>query len=144
MAFYGTHHWIDRAEYPFRSHHFPTPSGDMHYVDEGSGEVIVFVHGNPSWSFLYRHLIKALSRDHRCIALDNLGFGLSDKPANADYSPRSHSENLTRLIDTLGLKDITLVLHDWGGAIGMGYALEHPGTSSGSSSSTTRFGRCAG
>jgi pimeloyl-ACP methyl ester carboxylesterase len=98
----------------------------MHYVDEGKGEVIVFVHGNPSWSFLYRHLIKALSRTHRCVAPDNLGFGLSDKPAGADYTPRFHSENLKRFIETLGLKDITLVLHDWGGAIGMGYALDHP------------------
>ena len=118
--------WLDRTEYPFRPHHFNTPAGQMHYVDEGKGEVILFVHGNPSWSFLYRHLIKALSPNYRCVAPDNVGFGLSDKPADADYTPRFHSENLTRFIETLGLKDITLVLHDWGGAIGMGYALDHP------------------
>ena len=88
-------HWLDRTEYPFRPHHFHAPAGRMHYVDEGKGEVILFVHGNPSWSFLYRHLIKALSRTHRCVAPDNLGFGLSDKPADADYTPRFHSENLT-------------------------------------------------
>jgi pimeloyl-ACP methyl ester carboxylesterase len=118
--------WLDRTEYPFQSRFLSTPHGDMHYVDEGSGEVIVFVHGNPTWSFMYRHLIKHLRNEFRCIALDHLGFGLSDKPYDVSYLPQFHAANLERFIDTLGLKSITLVIHDWGGAIGMSYALNHP------------------
>ena len=70
--------WLDGNEYPFRDHYFTTPQGDMHYVDEGSGDPIVFVPGNPSWSFEAREMIKALSGQFRCIAVDHIGFGLSD------------------------------------------------------------------
>ena len=70
--------WIDRREYPFESHYLQVPGGRLHYVDEGSGEPVVMVHGNPTWSFLYRNLILRLRQDYRCIALDHLGFGLSD------------------------------------------------------------------
>ncbi|WP_229803652.1 alpha/beta fold hydrolase [Litchfieldella qijiaojingensis] len=98
----------------------------MHYVDEGSGEPVVLLHGNPTWSFLYRHLIKQLSSTHRCIAPDYLGFGLSDKPADWSYKPQDHANNLTRLIETLGLTDMTLVMQDWGGPIGLSYAVSHP------------------
>jgi haloalkane dehalogenase len=118
--------WVDRNEYPFRSHYLSTEHGDLHYVDEGSGEVILFVHGNPTWSFMYRHLIKGLSAGFRCVAPDHIGFGLSDKPFDVSYLPQFHAENLERFIDRRGLKDITLVIHDWGGAIGMSYALNHP------------------
>jgi haloalkane dehalogenase len=118
--------WIDRNEYPFRSHYLTTQHGDMHYVDEGVGEVILFVHGNPTWSFMYRHLIRGLSGRYRCVAPDHIGFGLSDKPRGASYLPQFHAENLASFTETLGLKDITLVIHDWGGAIGMAYALDHP------------------
>jgi pimeloyl-ACP methyl ester carboxylesterase len=69
--------WVDRAEYPFRSHYLPTPYGDMHYVDEGSGEVLLFVHGNPTCSFMCRHLIRGLSGRYCCVAPDHIGFGLS-------------------------------------------------------------------
>jgi haloalkane dehalogenase len=72
--------WLDREEYPFGAHFFETPAGRIHYVDEGEGPPVLMVHGTPTWSFLYRRLIKDLSRDHRVIAVDNLGFGLSDKP----------------------------------------------------------------
>lgn len=99
----------------------------MHYVDEGDGEVLLFLHGNPSWSFEYRRLIRHLSATHRCIAIDHLGFGLSDKPADASYLPQFHGRNLTRFIGELGLTDVTLVVHDWGGPIGMSYAMQHPG-----------------
>lgn len=118
--------WLDRAAYPFQSRFFDTPHGAMHYVDEGAGDVILFVHGNPSWSFEHRALIEELSKNFRCIAIDHIGFGLSDKPASASYLPQFHAENLARFIDTLGLTAITFVLHDWGGPIGMAYALNHP------------------
>jgi pimeloyl-ACP methyl ester carboxylesterase len=118
--------WIDRDEYPFRSRYLEAQHGVMHYVDEGSGDVVLFVHGNPTWSFMYRHLIRGLSKRYRCVAPDQIGFGLSDKPRGASYLPQFHGENLTNFIKTLGLKDITLVIHDWGGPIGMAYAVDHP------------------
>lgn len=118
--------WVDREEYPFASHHLEVDGGRMHYLDEGSGPPVVMVHGNPTWSFLYRNLIKELSADHRCVAPDHIGFGLSDKPAGWSYLPRDHAGNLARLIDSLGLEDITLVVQDWGGPIGLSYAIAHP------------------
>jgi haloalkane dehalogenase len=118
--------WLDRNEYPFRSRYLTTECGDMHYVDEGAGEVVLFVHGNPTWSFMYRHLIKSLSAHYRCVAPDHIGFGLSDKPQGLSYLPQFHAGNLERLVESLDLKDITLVIHDWGGPIGMAYAVRHP------------------
>lgn len=109
--------WIDRKEYPFKSHFLQLEMGKMHYIDEGSGEPIVMVHGNPTWSFLYRHLIKGLSKNYRCIAIDNIGFGLSDKPADWSYYPEDHAKNLYLLIEKLDLKGITLIVQDWGGPI---------------------------
>ncbi|SIT81002.1 alpha/beta fold hydrolase [Pontibacter indicus] len=118
--------WLDRILYPFAHHTLQLQTGQMHYVDEGQGEPIVFVHGTPTWSFVWRQQIKALSRTHRCIAPDHLGFGLSDKPMNFAYTPEAHAHNLEQLIDQLQLKDITLVVHDFGGPIGLSYALKHP------------------
>jgi haloalkane dehalogenase len=118
--------WIDRNEYPFASHHFQTAAGRMHYVDEGAGQPIVMIHGNPTWSFLYRKLIRKLSPNCRCIAPDLIGFGLSDKPFDWNYLPEEHAKNVTALIEHLGLKDVTLVVNDWGGPIGMQYAVTHP------------------
>jgi haloalkane dehalogenase len=118
--------WLDRTVYPFESHWFELPMGRMHYIDEGSGPPVVFVHGTPTWSFLYRHAIQALSGQHRCIAPDQLGFGLSDKPIGWGYTPREHADNLARLIAQLGLREVVLVVHDFGGPIGLSYAIEHP------------------
>lgn len=118
--------WIDRKEYPFESHYFEVSAGKLHYVDEGKGDPIVMVHGNPTWSFLYRDLIKRLEPNHRCIALDHLGFGLSDKPRDWSYLPQDHAGNLSALMDGLELSDVTLVLQDWGGPIGLSYAVAHP------------------
>jgi haloalkane dehalogenase len=118
--------WIDRQEYPFRSHYLPLEMGRLHYLDVGHGAPIVMVHGNPAWSFLYRHFVKGLSPDHRCIALDHIGFGLSDKPYDWSYHPADHARNLHVLIDQLGLRDITLVVQDWGGPIGLSYAVNQP------------------
>lgn len=122
----GNTDWLDRNEYPFASHYFQTAAGRMHYVDEGSGEVILFLHGNPAWSFLYRKQIKHLSPHYRCIAPDYLGFGLSDKPYDWSYLPEDHAKYIEAFIEHLGLKDITLVVNDWGGPIGMHYAVHHP------------------
>jgi len=118
--------WVDRTAYPFGPHFFEMPAGRLHYVDEGEGSPVVMVHGNPTWSFLYRDLIKRLSAEHRCVAIDHLGFGLSDKPRGWSYLPQDHAANLAALIDALQLKDITLVVQDWGGPIGLSYAVAHP------------------
>lgn len=119
--------WLDTAEYPFAPHYLTLPDGPrLHYVDEGQGEVLLFVHGTPSWSFDFRHLIKTLARTHRCVALDHVGFGLSDKPAHYDYRPQQHAHNLELLIQHLGLRQLTLVVHDFGGPIGLAYALRQP------------------
>ena len=121
--------WLDRQRYPFAAHTFRTTRGQMHYVDEGEGAPIVFLHGNPTWSFLWRHLIARLVRDgYRCIAPDYLGFGLSEKPSLADFSyrPPAHAACVEELIEGLGLKGVTLVMHDWGGPIGAAYATRHP------------------
>ena len=118
--------WLDREAWPFAPRTFVTPHGRLHYVDEGRGEPVLFVHGNPTWGFEHRRLIAHLSRTHRCIAVDHLGFGLSDKPADASYLPQLHAANLAALIEHLALDDITLVVHDWGGPIALACALERP------------------
>lgn len=118
--------WIDRNQYPFISRYLELEMGRLHYIDEGQGPTILFVHGTPTWSFIYRDLIKHLSKHYRCIAADHIGFGLSDKPAGWSYRPSDHSRNLAALIEHLGLKEFTLVVHDYGGPIGLGYAVEHP------------------
>ncbi len=118
--------WIDRDAYPFQSHYFDADGGRMHYVDEGQGRPLVMVHGTPTWSFLYRKLIKDLSGEYRIIVPDHIGFGLSDKPPVWPYRPQDHARNLKALISHLGLLDITLVVHDFGGPIGLSYAIHHP------------------
>ena len=118
-----------RYLYPFESHYMDLKGFKYHYVDEGSGEPIVMVHGNPTWSFYYRELIKSLSGRYRTIAPDHIGCGLSDKPdSNAyDYKFKTRVDDLEVLIESLKIKEkITLVLHDWGGFIGMAYAMRHP------------------
>jgi pimeloyl-ACP methyl ester carboxylesterase len=119
--------WLDRSLYPFTSRHFDSVDGRMHYVDEGAGTPVVFVHGTPTWSFLYRHLIARLARQHRVIAVDHLGFGLSDKPAAGPYAPNDHARRLTALLDALDITGATLVVHDFGGPIGLSAALARPG-----------------
>jgi haloalkane dehalogenase len=118
--------WLDRGEYPFTSHTLSLPAGRMHYLDGGEGPPILMVHGTPDWSFSFRHLVKGLSPAYRCIVPDNLGFGLSEKPSDYSYRPQEQAANLRRLIQHLGLKEITFVLHDFGGPIGLDTVLEHP------------------
>ncbi len=110
-------------EYPFTSHWFTIAGHVQHYVDEGSGPVLLMVHGNPTWSFAWRHLIKDLSRDHRVIAIDHLGCGFSSKPQDRNlYTLDGHIQRLSALVRLLDLHNVTLFAHDWGGAIGMGCA----------------------
>ena len=119
--------WLDRGEFPFATRSYHHADGRMHYVDEGQGPVLLFVHGTPDWSFGFRKLIKAFRATHRCVAIDHLGFGLSDKPALADCTVAAHARRLQDFIADLALKDITLVVTDFGGGIGLQHALEHPG-----------------
>lgn len=118
--------WVDPQMYPFESHYADVPDGRMHYLDEGAGDVIVMVHGTPTWSFLYRHLISGLRDRYRIIAVDHLGSGLSEKPADYSYRPADHARNLQALIETLDLRDINLMVHDFGGPIGLSYAIAQP------------------
>lgn len=118
--------WIDRGEYPFESNYMDLEAGRLHYVDEGEGKPLVMLHGNGTWSFVYRKLVHGLSDEYRCIAPDYLGFGLSEKPRGWSYRPRDHARVIEAFLDELDLADVTLFVQDWGGPIGMEYATEHP------------------
>lgn len=118
--------WLDPALYPFTPREHLTPDGPMRYVDEGRGRPILFVHGTPSWSFEWRHAIAALRGEHRCVAPDHLGFGLSAKPPHAAYAPADHAARLRQLVRALDLQDATLVVHDFGGPIGLSALLDEP------------------
>jgi pimeloyl-ACP methyl ester carboxylesterase len=118
--------WLDQELYPFESHFYAHADGRMHYVDEGAGPPILFVHGTPSWSFEWRHAIQALHSQHRCIAIDHLGFGLSDKPEAAAYCPADHTRRLWEFVEALDLREFVLVVHDFGGPIALPLALAEP------------------
>jgi haloalkane dehalogenase len=118
--------WLDRTIYPFNSHYFTVNGQQLHFIDEGEGEIILFVHGTPSWSFDFRHLIKALRSKFRCIAMDHIGFGLSDKPREYDYSTVNHANTLEKFIKEKNLKNITLMVHDFGGPIALSVAIRNP------------------
>lgn len=113
--------------YPFRSNYLTVPGGRMHYLDEGDGPPIVMLHGNPTWSFYFRELVKGLRDRYRVIVPDHIGCGLSDKPQQYPYTLATHIDNVERLVDHLQLSDVTLAVHDWGGAIGFGWASRHAG-----------------
>jgi len=115
-----------RDLYPFESRFIELDSNRLHYLDEGQGETLLMLHGNPTWSFYYRNLIKGLRSQYRCVVPDHIGCGLSDKPQEYNYTLSQHIDNLEKLVDHLNLDNITLVVHDWGGSIGMGYAVRHP------------------
>jgi haloalkane dehalogenase len=118
-----------RHLYPFDSHYLSIRGFNYHYIDEGSGDPVIMIHGNPTWSFYFRHLISGLSKSYRTIAVDHIGCGLSDKPGTDqyDYRLKSRVDDLETLIDHLNLdRKLTLIVHDWGGMIGLCYALRHP------------------
>lgn len=118
--------WLDTKAYPFTSHYFTVNGQQLHYIDEGEGDVLLFVHGTPSWSFDFRKVIQALQGDFRCVAPDHIGFGLSDKPKTYDYSTINHSKTLEKFVLEKQLDNITLVVHDFGGPIGLHFAMQHP------------------
>jgi cis-3-alkyl-4-acyloxetan-2-one decarboxylase len=109
-----------RDLYPFESHFVSLGPHKLHYLDEGQGHPLLFVHGNPTWSFYWRNLILGLRDRYRCLAVDHIGCGLSDKPTNYNYSLAQRIDDLSQLVEQLNLNHITLVAHDWGGAIGLG------------------------
>ena len=119
--------WLEQL-YPFKPDEFMTPKGaSMSYLDEGprSDEAVLMLHGNPTWSFYYRELVLSLAPTHRCVVPDHIGMGLSEKPQNYDYTLERRIADIEALVMSLGLKRVHLVVHDWGGAIGFGFAARH-------------------
>ncbi len=112
--------------FPFAPNYSMAPSFAMHYVDEGAGEPIVCLHGEPTWGYLYRNFIPPLSETHRVIVPDHMGFGKSETPQHREYTLKTHVENLAALFDDLELTDITLVGQDWGGVMAGQYTVRHP------------------
>lgn len=111
-------------DYSFDSHYLTLAHGRLHYLDEGQGPAVVMVHGNPTWSYYYRNLARVLSQRFRVIVPDHLGCGLSDKPQNYDYVLDNHIGNLRALLEHLDVRHTSMVLHDWGGPIGLGAAAD--------------------
>lgn len=113
------------ADFPYESRYVEVLGSDMHYIDEGEGDPIVFLHGNPTSSYLWRNIIPHVTDDYRAIAPDLIGMGKSDKPDLA-YTYQDHKRYLDAFIEALDLEDLTLVVHDWGSVLGFHYAMEHP------------------
>jgi haloalkane dehalogenase len=113
------------AEFPFESRFVTVHGSSMHYVESGAGDPIVFLHGNPTFSYVWRNVIPHLSPLGRCIAPDLIGMGRSGKP-EIEYRFVDHIRYVDGFLETLGLRDITLVIHDWGSALGFDYAMRHP------------------
>jgi haloalkane dehalogenase len=118
--------WIPQDLYPFDDRYADVDGATVHYVDEGNGPPLLLLHGNPTWSFLYRDVIKGLSDRHRCIAPDHPGFGLSRAPSGYGYTAVEHARVLEQLIVQLDLTDVTMMVQDWGGPIGFAVATRHP------------------
>ncbi|MFQ5796172.1 MAG: haloalkane dehalogenase [Candidatus Bipolaricaulia bacterium] len=112
------------ADFPYKSNYVEVLGSKMHYVDEGEGDPILFLHGQPTSSYLWRNIVPHLTSLGRCIALDLIGFGKSDKP-DIEYRFFDHVKYVEGFIETMGLKNITLVIHDWGSALGFYYAMRH-------------------
>ena len=119
--------WLDRAAWPYAPRAFDLGASRLHYVDEGEGAPVVLVHGTPTWSFEWRHLVADLHSHARVIAVDHLGFGLSDRPLDAGYRPEDHAARFRAFIDGVcPTEKLTLVVHDFGGPIALDWALDHP------------------
>jgi len=112
--------------FPFAPHFTASPGFRMHFIDEGSGQPIILIHGEPTWAYLYRNFIPDLSRHFRVVVPDHMGFGKSETPSDGDYTLGRHARNLCTLIEELDLHDITLVMQDWGGPIGTVVASRYP------------------
>ncbi len=114
----------DPSLFPFESRWFDSSAGRMHYIDEGNGAPILFCHGNPTWSFLYRGIVSRLRDRFRCVAVDYLGFGLSDRPESYGYTIEEHARTVGELVDHLNLEGFVVMGQDWGGPIGTAVATE--------------------
>lgn len=118
--------WVDDELFPFESRFVEIDGHSVHYVDEGFGPILLFLHGNPTWSFLYREVIASLRGEFRCIAVDYPGFGLSSAAPGYRYLPAEHAEVMAAFVEAVGLSAMTLVAHDWGGPIGLALVQRHP------------------
>jgi len=116
---------VDPVEYPFADHWLSYADGYVHYVDEGSGPDVLLLHGNPTWSYIYRDVIKELRGECRLLAIDLPGFGMSKAPSGYEFTPREHADVVSDFAARLGLENLVLVVQDWGGPIGMSYAVGH-------------------
>tara|TARA_B100000953_G_scaffold299146_1_gene297994 strand:+ start:852 stop:1763 length:912 start_codon:yes stop_codon:yes gene_type:complete len=112
--------------WPFPPNFSHAAGFSQHYIDVGQGEVIICLHGEPTWGYLYRKMIPPLAENNRVIVPDHMGFGKSETPPDREYTLKTHTENLASLIDSLSLTDITFVMQDWGGPMGTAYAVRHP------------------
>jgi haloalkane dehalogenase len=117
--------WVPQDLYPFADRYADLEGARVHYLDEGDGPPLLLLHGNPTWSFLYRELVKGLTDRFRCIAPDHPGFGLSSAPAGFGFTPAEHARVLEQLILQLDLRDVTMMVQDWGGPIGFDVATRH-------------------
>jgi haloalkane dehalogenase len=122
----STPSWVPTDLYPFVSHFEDINGSRVHYLDEGVGPPLILLHGNPTWSFLYRDLIAGLRDQYRCIAVDYPGFGLSQAGPGYGYTPAEHAQVLEDLTLRLDLREATLMVQDWGGPIGFAVATRHP------------------
>jgi haloalkane dehalogenase len=118
--------WVPKERYPFVDRYIEIDGNLVHYIDEGSGPLLLFLHGNPGWSFSYRGIISHLTDRFRCVAIDYPGFGLSIPAAGYDFRAYSHARLVETFIERLRLDGVTLVLHDWGGPIGLWFATRRP------------------
>jgi haloalkane dehalogenase len=116
---------VDPVEYPFADHWLSYADGHVHYVDEGSGPAVLLLHGNPTWSYIYRDVIKQLRGQCRLVAIDLPGFGMSKAPSGYGFTPREHADVVGDFAARLELEHVVLVVQDWGGPIGMSYAVGH-------------------
>ena len=122
----GRPDWVSAELFPYESRFLDLDGCRIHYIDEGHGPVLLLLHGNPTWSFLYRHLVARLRHRFRCVALDYPGFGLSSAPPDYGFTPAEHSKVVERFVAEIGLDSFTPFVHDWGGPIGLAVASRHP------------------
>lgn len=118
--------WLPQDLFPFESRYVELEGSRVHYIDEGTGPTILFLHGNPTWSFLYRNIVLRLRDSFRCIALDYPGFGLSSAAEGYDFTAAAHSRVVEAFVTELDLRDVTIMGQDWGGPIGLSVATRHP------------------
>ena len=118
--------WVPDELYPFEDRYLEIDGCDVHYIDEGHGPTLLFLHGNPTWSFLYRNVILELRDSFRCVALDYPGFGLSSAADDYDFTPDAHARAVGAFVSQLDLENVTLMGQDWGGPIGLGAATRDP------------------